>query len=450
MLTIADLKDYQRYTLNYIKSTPKCGVFLQMGLGKTVSTLTAISELIANGEVDNVLVIGPLQVVNTVWNCEHMRWEHLQHLKVKTCSGNKHERVKYLSEDADIHTINVENVNWLVCAMDWKWDMLVIDESSMFKSHKTLRFKSLKPISKLIPRVVLLTGTPAPNNSKDLWSQSYLLDGGERLGKSFFEFSNRFYYATGYKGYDLIPKPGAQAEIVNKISDICVSMKSLDHLELPPCVVKTENVLLPKSVMTSYRRLEKDLILNLDESAEVDVGSAAALSNKLLQLCNGFIYDENGDAHVLHDRKIKALESMVDNDSDENFLVAYNFKSDLTALKSAFPEAVVLSKSGLEIEMWNRGEIKMLLAHPASAGHGVNLQFGGSILVWFGLTWSLERYQQFNARLNRPGQKKTVTIAHIVAKDCIDEDVVNALNSKAENQEEVIRRLKITLKSKIN
>ena len=445
MLKRTNLHAYQLHALDFIRKKLKCGLFLDMGLGKTTTSLTAASDMLDDFQVCRVLVIAPLRVANTVWKQEASKWEHLQHLNIDICTGSAKDRLVKATSKADIHVINRENIPWLVENVKWRWDMVIVDESSSFKNMKSRRFKALKKVTKYFKSIILLTGTPSPNGLLDLWSQIYLVDNGERLGRTMSCYKQRYFEPTGYMGYNWAIKDGSDSVIKEKIADICMTMSANDYLELPDRIDIYEKVELPASARKQYKDLEKELIICLEDDTDIEALSAGALVNKLLQMCNGAVYDVEGNAHEIHDVKIKRLKEIVEENEGENFLVAYNFKSDLERLTKAFPEAVVLSKSGDELGEWNKGNIKMLLAHPASAGHGLNAQYGGSAIVWFGLTWSLELYQQFNARLHRQGQQKPVRIIHIVAQDRVDQQVLDALNSKASTQQELLNYLKANL-----
>lgn len=442
MLTRNNLHHYQKSAINFAYSNPKCGLFLDMGLGKTATSLTVASDFLDNFFINRVLIVAPLRVANTVWKQEADKWEHLKHLNIDICTGDTKQREGLLNSNADIHVINRENVLWLAENMKWRWDMVIVDESSSFKSMKSKRFKALKKMTKYIKSMLLLTGTPSPNGLMDLWSQVYLIDNGERLGRTITNYRQRFFSPTGYMGYGYKPNSDADEKIKSLIKDVCITMSAEDYLELPDRVSLNEYITLPKNAVKQYEELEKEFLLSLENEIDIEAPSGGALVNKLLQMCNGSIYDENGKAHEIHDGKIQAMKEIIEDNPNENFLVAYNFKSDLIRLQKTFPQAVLLSKSGDELKEWNKGNIKMLLAHPASAGHGLNAQFGGSAVIWFGLNWSLELYQQFNARLHRQGQDKPVRIIHIVAKGCLDERVLSALQDKAKTQNELIQYLK--------
>jgi SNF2 family DNA or RNA helicase len=446
MLKREQLHEYQVNTINFAKEKLKCGLFLDMGMGKTVSSLTIASDLLEAGTVKRVLIIAPLRVANTVWKQEIDCWEHLKHLKAVICTGDNVSRIKSFAKDADIHVINRDNVKWLAENIPWKWDMVIIDESSSFKSHATNRFRALKAQLKYLKSIIILTGTPMPNGIHDLWSQLFLIDNGKRLGKKITAYREK-YFTPGYIRGTYNQNAGSQRIVENKIDDICISMKAIDHLTLPERVDIIEYIDMPNQIKSDYKKLQKELVIELELDTEIAVDNAAVLTNKLMQMCNGAIYDEDGGAHILHSEKVDALAELVEENSSENFLVAYNFKSDLERLKERFPKAVTISKGGEEIDQWNNGHIRMLLVHPASAGHGLNLQHGGSVVVWFGLTWSLELYQQLNGRLHRQGQKHTVRVIHIVARNCIDETVMNAIKEKSKNQTELIDNLRYALKN---
>ena len=439
---------YQAYATQWIIDKEKSALFLEMGMGKSVATLTAILELMYDYfEVAKVLVIAPLRVASTTWEEEVEKWDHLKHLRISKVLGSEKQRVAALYKKADVYIINRENVTWLVdwCQSDWPFDMVVIDELSSFKSSKAQRFKSLKKVRPLIKRLVGLTGTPAPNGLIDLWPQIYLLDGGERLGKT----------VTGYREKYFLPdkrnqmivftwklKDGAEDAIYEKLSDICISMKAEDYLELPERIDNIIPVELPKKAKEQYDGLEKELILHIEE-ADVLAGSAAVLANKLLQVANGAVYDEDGEVKHIHDEKLNALDELIEAANGKPVLVFYGYQHDkdrlLHRLKKLNPRIL---QSDQDIKEWNQGKVQVLLAHPASAGHGLNLQTGGNIIVWLGLTWSLELYQQANARLWRQGQKQTVVIHHIIAKDTIDERVMKALEDKDTSQAALIEAVK--------
>ena len=426
-----------------------CGLLLDMGLGKTVSTLTAVRDLIMIEDIERVLVIAPKRVAEDTWSTECEKWDHLNNLRISKILGSLKQRQAAIEAEADIYVINRENVAWLVnnYYKTWKWDCLVIDEFSSFKSSKSQRFRSLKKVIGRFKRVIGLTGTPAPNNLIDLWPQIYLLDQGKRLGRTLTSYRETYFTPGRSKGYvvfDYRIKPGAEDEIYKRISDICISMKAKDYLNLPDVVYNEVQIEIPEPDKALYRELKKDLIIELDDS-DVIASNAAVLSNKLLQMANGAIYDEDKNIVNIHDEKLNKLLDIIEAANGNPVLVFYTFKHDLKRILT-FLQAEKINAEPIEgsesIKKWNEGKIQVMLCHPASAGHGLNLQYGGHIMVWFGLTWSLELYQQANARLYRQGQTETVTIHHIIAKDTIDEDVMAALKSKEVNQDRLIEAVK--------
>lgn len=443
-------RPYQHYAYNQIIEKPATALMLDMGMGKTVITLTAINDLLYDYfDVAKVLVIAPLRVAETTWTDECQQWNHLAGLTISPVIGTLSERVRALKTKADVYTINRENVVWLVdyYGKDWPFDMVVIDESSSFKNHQSKRFKALKRVRPVIKRLVELTGTPAPNGLMDLWSQLYLLDRGKRLGKTIGQYRRQFFKpgaGSGHIVYEWNLQKGAEQEIFNRISDICVSMKSSDYIALPGVMYNIIPVKLSTPVQREYKRLAKDLILRVNDD-EIVANTAAALSGKLLQMSSGAVYDDAGHVIKIHDAKLEALEDIVSANEHKAVLVFYWFKHDLDRLKEKFPKAVQL-KTAADIKAWNSGEISIMLVHPASAGHGLNLQYGGSIIVWFSLSWSLELYQQANKRLHRSGQTHTVVIHHLVAQGTIDEDVMKALQGKKVTQETMITAIKARIK----
>ena len=443
MLCREDLHEYQRKGVDFIKDKRRVFMLLDLGLGKTVTTLTAISDLIDGFAINKVLVIAPLRVANSVWPSEVSNWEHLQHLKVNIATGSEKARISALSSSCDIATINRENIKWLVqfYGKSWPFDCVVVDESSSFKSSASQRFKAIKKVLPATDYMIALTGTPSPNGLLDLWSQVYMLDFGVSLGRTMTDYKRRFFEAD-YMGYKFTPKNGSSEKIHDLIRPFTLSMGADDYLDVPARIDSTIIIDLPAKIQAQYKEFEKELILEVQD-AELEAPSAAVLANKLLQWCNGATYtDEHKNWITLHDEKLKALAELVEENSGENMLVAYNYKTDLIRLQKQFPGAVVLDKQQSTIDNWNAGQIPMLLAHPASAGHGLNLQHGGSMLVWFGLNWSLELYQQFNGRLHRQGQTKPVRVVHIVAAGCIDERVVDVINQKDITQNELLAALK--------
>ncbi len=442
--------NYQRYCIDRVISQPEIGLFLDMGLGKSSITLTAVNELLYNRfQARKVLVIAPKKVAELTWTTEAKKWDHLKHLRVSVCLGSERDRIRALNKPADIYVINRENVSWLVghYGNDWPFDMLIIDELSSFKSHSAKRFKDLKKVRPHIRRIVGLTGTPAPNGIMDLWSQVYLLDGGKRLYDSITKFRARYFDeyqadAYGRRGYST--KAGAFEMVSRNIQDLCISMKAADYLELPDLIEHEVWVALDDKAKAAYREMEKQMILSLPEGEEITAMNGAALSNKLLQLCNGAVYDENGEYHEVHNCKIEAMLETIEQLHGQRVLVFYSFKHDKDRILKALPKSLrirELKKPEDQID-WNNGEIDVLLAHPASAGHGLNLQEGGNHMIWFGLNWSLELYQQAVARLYRQGQKEKVIVHHLLVKGGRDEDVAAAIRDKTVTQDELIARLK--------
>ena len=443
--------NYQDYATNKILELPKVGLFLDMGLGKTVITLTAIYLLMFDYfDIQKVLVIAPKRVAEDTWSRETEKWDHLKHLRISKVLGTQKQRMDALKTDADIYVINRENVKWLVdlYGIKWPFDMVVIDELSSFKSNKSQRFKALKKVSPLMERVVGLTGTPTPNGYMDLWPQMYLLDRGERLGKTLTGYRERYFTPgrrNGYTVFDWDLKDGADNAIQKKISDICVSMKADDYLELPERINNNVYVRMDPKARVLYEQLEKNLILQVDDD-QITALTAATLTQKLLQLANGSVYNEDGGVMHIHDGKLEALDEILEF-NDEPVLVFYNFKHDYSRLMQHFkdlnPRTLETSR---DIADWNEGRIRLLLAHPASVGHGLNIQAGGHIIVWFGLTWSLELYQQANARLDRQGQTKNVIVHHLITEGTVDEDVMKALERKETGQEALLEAVKARIR----
>tara|TARA_R110000868_G_scaffold83676_1_gene236118 strand:- start:19 stop:1383 length:1365 start_codon:yes stop_codon:yes gene_type:complete len=446
MLNRENMHPYQERCVAFIKEKRRCGLLLEMGLGKSVSTLTAIVDLLEDFSVRRVLVIAPLRVANSVWAQEVKKWRHLLGLRVSVCTGSEKQRLTALHMDADVFVINRENITWLVEKKRAKWpfDMVVIDESSSFKNATTKRFKSIRKILPDTEYMVLLTGTPSPNSLLDVWSQIYMIDFGLALGRTMTAYKQRF-FEQDYMGYNWALRDGAEKTIHSLIEPNVIHMSAKDYLDVPDRIDLTERIELEPAIMAQYKSFEKNLLLELDNGDEVEAMTAAVLANKLLQTANGSAYtDKNGSWTAIHSEKLDALAEIIEDNPNENILVAYNYRFDLERLQAKFKKAVVLDKKQETIDRWNRGEIKLLLAHPASASHGLNLQNGGSMIVWFGLTWSLEYYQQFNARLHRQGQLKPVRIVHIVCADTIDERVMNVLSMKNATQKKLLMALKPT------
>lgn len=440
--------DYQTYTTEYILTHPIAAVLLDMGLGKSVITLTAIFDLTLDSFlVRKVLVIAPLRVARDTWPAEIEKWDHLKGLKYTVAVGSEVQRKTALMKRAQVYIINRENVEWLISrsGIPFDFDMVVVDELSSFKSHQAKRFKSLMKVRPLVKRFVGLTGTPSSNGLMDLWAEYRLLDMGHRLGR----FIGRYredYFVSDKRNQQVIysykPKPGAEEAIYRLISDITISMKGSDYLKLPELVINEVSVRLSEKEMETLDSMKRDLITTV-KGEEITAANAAALSGKLLQMANGAVYDDHGAVIHIHDRKLDALEDVIEGANGKPVLIAYWFKHDLVRIQKRF-EVEVLSSAD-SIRRWNKGEIPVAVIHPASAGHGLNLQAGGSTLVWFGLTWSLELYQQTNARLWRQGQKDTVVIHHLIAKDTIDERVMKALKDKDSTQAALIDAVKATL-----
>jgi SNF2 family DNA or RNA helicase len=436
--------DYQKTAIEFTLDNLAAGLFMDMGLGKTVVSLTVIEEL-KNNYLEEVkaLVIAPKRVAEDTWPTEHIKWDHLTNLKVVKIMGTPKERAAALRQEGDIYIITRDNLAWLVDLLGTTWDfnIVIVDELSGFKSNKSVRFKKLRKVRPRVNRIIGLTGTPAPNGYEDLWAQVYLLDRGERLGKTITEFRRRYFitlYRHGYNEYEL--RPGAKDEIDAAISDICISMKAKDYLKLKEPLIINRIAKLDKKEFELYKKMERDAVLEIDEN-DITALNAAAVSNKLLQMSNGAVYTEDRDVIQIHDKKLEVLEELIEEANGEPVLVFYNFKHDRDRILKRFKDVRILD-TDQDIKDWNAGKIKILLAHPASAGHGLNLQAGGHIVIWFGLNWSLELYQQANARLNRQGQTETVRIYHIIAEGTIDERVLEVLKGKNMRQEDLLRKLK--------
>ena len=437
--------EYQTYAINFILEHPVAAVLLEMGLGKSVITLTAIYELMLNRfEVQKVLVIAPLRVARDTWPAEIEKWEHLTGLTYSVAIGTEAERLAALRRPAHLYLINRENVDWLITisGIPFDFDMVVIDELSSFKSHAAKRFKSLLKVRPTVKRMVGLTGTPSSNSLMDLWAEFRILDMGQRLGRYITHYRNNF-FVPDKRNQQMIfsykPKPGAEDAIYKLISDITISMKSADFLKMPECIINEVPVALSGKEWSVYQVLKEDMVVDL-KTEEIDAVNAAALSGKLLQMANGAVYNEEKEVIRIHDRKLDALEDLIEGANGKPVLVAYWYNHDLQRIKQRFSVREI--KTSQDIKDWNNGEIPVAVIHPASAGHGLNIQFGGSTIIWFGLTWSLELYQQTNARLWRQGQNDTVVIHHIIAKDTIDEDVMAALRKKEKIQSALIESVK--------
>lgn len=443
---------YQSYATDFIISHPIAAVFLEMGLGKSIITLTAITKLKAEDVICKVLVIAPLRVARDTWPSEIAKWDHLKNLDYAVAVGTEAERKAAIRKDATVTIINRENVDWLInrSGLPFDFDMVVIDELSSFKSYGAKRFKALLKVRPFIKRIVGLTGTPSSNGLMDLWAEFRVLDFGKRLGRyitryrlSYFEPDKR----NAQMVFSYKPLPDAEKQIYEKISDITISMKSVDYLDMPECIINEVPVYMSSSEQSVYDDFREDMVTKLKDDV-IDAANAAVLSGKLLQMANGAVYDEEGFSHHIHDRKLDALEDLIEGANGKPVLVAYWFKHDLerieARLKSLHIPYARLDKPD-SIKRWNNGEVPVMLIHPASAGHGLNLQAGGSTLIWFGLTWSLELYQQTNARLWRQGQKETVVLHHIIGRDTIDEDVMATLKRKEKVQSDLINAVKANL-----
>ena len=446
--------EYQQYAIEYIETHPISAVLLHMGLGKTSITLTALQDLLFDRfEVHKVLIIAPLRVARNTWPAELQKWDHLQDLTVSVVVGNAEERKAALAKQADLYVINREMVLWLVEQSGYKFDFdtVVIDELSSFKNHQSKRFKALMKVRPKVKRIIALTGTPSSNGLMDLWAEFRLLDMGERLGRYITQYRTK-YFVPDKRNAQIIfsykPLPGAEEQIYDKISDITISMKAADLLAMPQRIESEYPVYLSEEEREKYDALKQEMVLQLPDE-EITAANAASLSGKLSQLANGAIYTEEKNVITVHDRKLDAMEDIIEAAAGKPILVAYWFQHDLQRITERL-EALKVSYARISspgsIELWNRGEFAVGLIHPASAGHGLNLQEGGSTLVWFGLTWSLELYQQTNARLWRQGQTaSTVVIQHIVAKDTVDERILKALTEKKNTQEALIAAVKAEL-----
>jgi SNF2 family DNA or RNA helicase len=446
----SNLHNYQNQAVGHIIDEPYGGLLLDMGLGKTVSTLTAINKLIFEYlEVRKVLIVAPKRVAENVWTTEAKKWDHLRHLRISKILGNEAQRKAALMEKAEVYVISRDNIAWLCGQYGGSmlpFDMLVIDESSSFKSPKSLRFKSLRRVQPSFDRVVLLTGTPAPNGLIDLWSQIYLLDRGQRLGKTIGEYRSKYFSAgqsNGHVVFNYKIKKEGEALIHDQIKDICISMKADDYLDMPERIDNVIELHLPEETLRQYEDFKREKVLELIEE-DISAVNAAALSNKLLQFANGAIYDEDRNVHEVHRVKLDAVEEIIENANGKPVLIAWTYRHDLSRLKERLKKYKPRElKTGKDIDDWNAGKIEVLLMHPASGGHGLNLQDGGNIIVWFGQTWSLELYQQLNARLRRQGQKaKRVIVHHLAIVGTLDMEVIKSLDRKNRGQEGLLQAIK--------
>lgn len=421
--------NYQNYAKDFILAHKVSALFLDCGLGKTITTLTAINELMYGSfEISKVLIIAPLRVAQSTWKDEIEKWNHLNLLRYSIAVGDEKERLKALKQTSDIYIINRENVDWLVTksGIDFNFDMLIIDELSSFKSHTSKRFKSLLKIRPYFERVVGLTGTPSSNGLMDLWAEFRVLDLGERLGRYITHYRNEYFLPDKRNGaviFSYKPQPNAEERIYRKLADMTISMKSTEYLKMPELILNELEINLDEEDQTKYKKFKKEMVMTIQEK-EIDAINAASLSNKLIQLANGSIYDEDKKFYEVHNKKLDRLEEIIKSANGKPVLVAYWFKADKERIEKRFKVREI--KTADDIKQWNKGMIDLALIHPASAGHGLNLQSGESTLVWFSLTWSLELYQQTNARLYRQGQKDTVVIHHLITKNTIDEDIMKS------------------------
>lgn len=455
------LRPYQTYLADLIEEKECLLLAVEMGLGKTAATLTAIRRLLDFGEVTRVLIIAPLRVANDTWPDEIEAWSHARLLTYEVLTGSDEQRRQRAARPADIHIVNRENVPWLVEHLGeaWPYDMVVWDESSGLKSWKKrtpnkslTRFGAMAKARKHVKRFVELTGTPSPNGIIDLGGQIYMLDGGQRLGTSRSAYEKRWFEAD-YMGWNLKPRPNAEKEIMGLISDVMVGLRAEDYIAMPEVIMNTVHVDLPPKVMKEYRQFERTLVA---DAYDVEAVSRGVLTNKLLQFANGSLYQEGevdpvtlrrkrGPDVPVHEEKLKALDSIIEEAAGENILLAYSFRFDLARIRKRYPSAVVFDEEPDAVKLWNAGKIRLLLAHPASVGHGLNLQHGGHIAVWYGMTWSLELYQQFNKRLPRPGQLHPVVIHHIIARDTMDETALTVMSNKEATQDAVTNSVRVRL-----
>ena len=449
MLLKRQLHRYQRRLVKLIKRKRRFAVWAKMGGGKTATTLTALVELKDDGKCQKPLIIAPLRVANTVWAQEAAKWLHTSHLKVSIATGNEKDRRLALHEEADIYVINRENIDWLVeywGVDDWPYDTVIIDESSSFKNSDSVRFKFLCKVLPNIDRIVELTASPAAQGYIDLWAQFFLLDHGSRLGRTVTAFRNRWFTKDQY-AYKYELKDGMQHEIDERIEDLTAVVES--YKGMPPVSYVEQAVPWTEKTRKAYDKFERDMIMSvyddLGEEGFIEACSKGVLTNKLLQFCQGTIYDEDREVHKIHDLKLKALKELREELQGQNLIICYAFKPDIKKLKKAFPKGVLMDKRGDAVELWNQGKISELFVHPASAGHGLNLQEGGHNIVWYGMTWSLELYEQLNARVARQGQKNPCVIHHLLMEDSMDQIVMRALKNKDKTQKSIIQAIKLKL-----
>ena len=439
--------DYQLYAIRYIEEHPIAAILLDMGLGKTVITLTALKRMLDYGSIKRVLIVAPLRVARDTWPAEIEKWEHLNGLKYSVAVGDTVERSRAVNDmTARIVIINRENVDWLIKSHPWDFDMVVIDELSSFKNHKSKRWKALMSKRPFVKRIVGLTGTPSSNGLMDLWAEFKLLDMGKRLGRFIGNYREWYFSPDKMNGsivYSYKPLPFAEKAIYEKISDITISMSAIDHLDMPELIINEIEVEMSSTERKKYDALKKEMVMEIPDGV-ITAANAASLTNKLCQMADGRIYDESKNVVKIHDRKLDALEDLIEAANGNPVLIAYWFKHDLEAIRSRFTVREI--KTSVDIADWNEGKIPVAVIHPASAGHGLNLQKGGNILVWYGLTWSLELYQQTNARLWRQGQESgTVVIQHIICKDTVDGRILKALKDKDTTQSALINAVKAVI-----
>ncbi len=453
-----DLHEYQNYCVEFVKTHPEAMLILEMGLGKSAVSLTAILDLMFDSfEVGKVLVIAPLRVAKTVWPEERETWEHASFLRMSVMVGSAKQREAALHTPADVYVINRENVKWLTDHLEkrripWPFDMVVVDELSSFKNHQSQRWKALRKVRPKIRRMVGLTGTPAGNGLMDLWAETYLIDGGERLGRFIGRYREAYFKAAGMNPYtgvvfNYVPLPGAEEAIYSRIADISVSMKALDYLDMPEQVMVNHYVDMDADERAAYDSMKTELLVQMGDDV-IDAANAAVLSGKLLQMANGAVYNDRREMKVLHDRKLEMLGDLIEQANGQNVLIAYWYQHDRVRIREYLSSLGYDSrdlKSDADIADWNAGKIQAALISPASAGHGLNIQRGGHILIWFSLVWSLEMYQQTNARLWRQGQKEVVTVHHILTRDTVDGDVLSALQRKDVTQQNLIAAVKAHL-----
>lgn len=438
------LHEYQQQAVDELTDMPKANLFAGMGLGKTVMALTYCADMLDTFEVNKILVLAPVRVAKSVWKQEAAAWPHLRHLKIGVCLNNN--RDKMLHDDSfDIYVASIHSITQIINVHEdrWKWDMLVIDESSLLKSHRTKRFKTLRKALKNFSRLLLLTGTPVTNSLRDIWSQVFLIDEGERLGKSYIMFEGEYFIQNPYNRYDITPKTGSLEKIQAAIRDVCVNITPDNYFDMPEKIEKSEFCDTPEELFAQYKDFAETAVLSLLTENVVAV-NAGVLANKLLQFCSGAVYIETGEYRRLHDYKLNLLQEIVESFSHEPIIIAYNYKHELARIRKLLPTAVLL-KGQNEIDAWNNGEIPILVCHPRSCGYGVNLQKGGSVLIWYTLPWSLELYDQMIARIYRQGQKHTTRVVKLLMPGTIDERVLSTLSNKSKLQQNFIKHLKTDL-----